>query len=139
MKKFPSLYEAKYILYPDISYDKDQLLKFYDHYNSLDPETDKEELKILDQVIASYPKRRIQGLLNNDEEVCRMAIIEKYSRIAALEGIISGRYTFETYQKVTNFPIADYQLFVKRTKEIIDEIKALVSQSEGVGNGIGKS
>jgi len=139
MKRFPSLFEAKYVIYPDISYDREQLVEFYDHYNSLDPEKDKEELAILDEVLNGYSKRRIQGLLNNDENISRICVIEKYARIAAREVILTGKYSMETFRIATNFPIADYQLFVKRSKEIVKEIKGLISQKEDISKNIGNA
>lgn len=139
MKRFPSLFEAKYVIYPDISYDREQLVEFFDHYNSLDPEKDKEELSVLDEVLNGYSKRRIQGLLDNDENISRICVIEKYARIAAREVILTGKYSMDTFRTVTNFPIADYQLFVKRSKEIVKEIKGLISQKEDISKNIGNA
>ena len=130
MKRFVSEYEARYILWPDISYNKQSLLDLLQYIESLDTEDDKEEIEMLQSIIDSYPTRKIQGLLNNDERICRQGVIEKYARIGAIEVIMNGKFSEETFSTITHLPISDYQLLVKRSKELVREINSMVVQSD---------
>jgi hypothetical protein len=73
-------------------------------------------------------KLEIEGLLKNDENISRLCLIEKWSRIGAIEIVVGGTFSKNTYETVSNLPISDYQLFTKRVQELITLSNNLTSQ-----------
>jgi len=55
----------------------------------------------------------------NDENISRLSLIEKWSRIGAIEIVVGGTFSKNTYETVSNLPISDYQQFTKRVQELI--------------------
>ena len=67
----------------------------------------------------SYDSEKIIGLLENNENISRLCLIEKWSRIGAIEIVVNGTFSKKTYETVSNLPISDYQQFTKRVQELI--------------------
>lgn len=125
-KPYPSEYELRYVMFPNIGFDKQQLLEFLEYRKKAKGEL----LETLDKILSDYPKDKLVKLLNNDPDVSRMSMIEKYARMAAKDILLTGKYEPETFEVVTNLPLSDYQLLMKRSKEIITQIQSLGVQEE---------
>jgi hypothetical protein len=69
-------------------------------------------------------------LLQNDIEYCRWATIEKFSRKGAIEILLEGKYSKETFNIISNLPTVDFKLIMKRAKELITTINETVNDSE---------
>ena len=65
-----------------------------------------------------------------------MAMIEKYSRIAAMEILIENKYSVETLNIITQFPLGDYQLVVMRTQELVSLINDISNQASDLAAGV---
>jgi len=133
-KKFLSEYELKNIVWIGIEYDKEKLINFFDKYNQLiyTPKTSDslEEISIMDRILDSHDRENLQKLLRNDSEYSRWATIEKYSRRAAVEILLDGKYSKETFSIVSNLPTVDFKLVMKRTKELIRTINESIIESD---------
>jgi hypothetical protein len=134
-KPYPSEYELKYIIWNGLDYDRDKLIRFADYYNSVSIEsetnpTKKEELSILHKILSQYDMGTLEKLLQNDETVCRMALIEKWARTAALEKLLNKSYSKDTYEVISNLPLSDYQLTVKRINELMSIVNSTTYQTE---------
>jgi len=125
-KPHPSEYELRYVMFPNIGFDKQQLLEFLEYRKKAKGEL----LETLNKILSDYPKEKLVKLLNNDPEVSRMCVIEKYARQAAKDILLTGKYHPDTFEVVTNLPLSDYQLLMKRSKEIISQIQSLGVQEE---------
>lgn len=133
-KNFLSEYELKYIVWSGIEYDKEKLINFFDRLNQLkkNPKTNDsiEEISIMENILKKQNKENLQKLLNNDFDYSRWATIEKFSRKAAIEILLEGRYSKETFSNISNLPVVDFKLIMKRTKELIKTINDTVTESE---------
>jgi hypothetical protein len=131
---FLSEYELKHIVWEGIEYDKDKLVKFVDRYNELLSSRKntirKEELRIMDEILKSHNQKNLEKLLNNDLEYSRWATIEKYSRIAAVEVVLDGKYSKKTFKIISNLPLSDYKLVIKRTKELVKILQEVTTETE---------
>ena len=131
---FRSEYELKHIVWEGIEYDKDKLVKFVDRYKELSSsrknDIRKEELRIMDEILKSHNQENLQKLLNNDLEYSWWATIEKYSRIAAVEIVLDGKYSKKTFKIISNLPLTDYKLVIKRTKELVKIIQEVTTETE---------
>lgn len=130
---YPSEYELKHIVWEGIEYDKDKLVKFIDEYNELKESKGKyrkELFRIMDDILKSYNKENLKKLLNNDYEYSRWATIEKYSRIASSEIVLDGKYSKKTFKIISNLPLADYKLVIKRTKELVKILQEVTTETE---------
>lgn len=127
----PSQYEERYAKWVSISYDKVQLLELLYELKFLKEasEPNRERISFLENVLYDNDIEHLYRLLINDEHTARLALIEKYARIAAMEMLIRGKYTVETLNVITQFPIADYQLTVKRVQELVSLISDVTTQS----------
>ncbi len=139
-KTSASLYEAFYIIWNGIDFDKEKLIKFIKRLNwvkfwSFIPKY-KEEYQILTEVYNSYDIAILNGLLNNDENISRMAIIEKYARIGALDIAIHGVYTRDTYKVISNLPKEDYKLILRRVEELVRIAQTTTIQSDNLHTNI---
>lgn len=81
-------------------------------------------------ILAQYDEKRIKALLDNDENTSRLCFIEKWSRVGAIEIAVNGKYTKETYQIISNLPINDYQLVVRRIQELLSVAQNLTTQDD---------
>lgn len=133
-KNFLSEYELKNVVWVGIEYDKEKLINFINRYEQLRimPKTDDsiEELRVMEKIFKSRNKESLEKLLNNDTDYSRWAVIEKFSRKAATEILLDGKYSKETFSSISNLPIVDFKLVVKRTKELIKIIKDVINESD---------
>ena len=139
-KSNASLYEAFYIIWNGIDFDREKLIKLVKRLNILYflrfiPKYNN-EYQILKEVYNSYNKTILEGLLNNDENIVRMAIIEKYARQAAMEILIFDRYSIDTLNTLSQFPLADYQLATKRVYEIVSMIRDITTSTSSLAHGL---
>lgn len=123
-KKHTSQYELEYLIWSGIDFDRDKLIKFIKKRNllrflSFFSKSHREEYKIYNSILESYNPQKIEGLLKNDENISRLSLIEKWSRIGAIEIVVAGSFSKNTYETVSNLPISDYQQFTKRVQELI--------------------
>jgi len=140
-KKFPSLYESFYIKWNGIEFDKEKLISFVKRMNflkftSIFIKSHKEELKILKQIYSSYNESKLLGLLNNDPQISKGALIEKWSRIGAIDILLNGVFSRTTYTVLVNLPPKDYQLAMKRVEELVKIGKEMTYQSDNITDNI---
>lgn len=140
-KKFPSKYELYYIKWNGINFDKDKLVQFIKRINFLKITSffykpHKEELIILKEIYHSYNQKTLEGLLNNDETISRNGLIEKWSRIAAIDILLTSTYSRATYTVISNLPIQDYQLVLKRIEELVKIGQNIRHQSDNISKDI---
>lgn len=139
-KNYPSKYELQYVKWNGIQFDKERLIKFVKrlkltYFLSFIPSF-KEEHKILKDILNTYDKVRIDGLLNNDETISRICFIEKWARIASLDILLTNTYSRLTYSTISNLPITDYQLVMKRIEELIECGKNVTYQKDKITDNI---
>jgi hypothetical protein len=139
-KSNPSLYEAFYILWNGIDFDKEKLIKFIKRLNwlkflSFIPRYRK-EYKTLMEVFNSYDMAVLDGLMNNDEDINRMALIEKYARIGALDIAIHQVFSRDTYRVISNLPTEDYKLILRRIDELVKIAQTTTYQGDNLTSNI---
>ena len=139
-KKHPSKYELQYVKWNGINFDRERLIKFIKRIKltrllSFIP-IYREENQILNQILNSYDQSRINGLLNNDENISRLCLIEKWARIGAVDILLTNTYSRLTYTTISNLPIKDYQLLMKRMEELINAGRNLTYQSDNSSSNI---
>jgi hypothetical protein len=78
----------------------------------------------------------MDGLLNNDENILRMCFIEKWARIAAVDILLTNVYSRLTFTTISNLPIKDYQLLMKRVEEMVDIGRKTTYQSNKITDNI---
>jgi hypothetical protein len=132
-KKYPSKYELQYVKWNGIDFDRERLIKFIKrlklmYFLSFIPYYRREH-QMLTEILNIYDKDRIEGLLNADENILRMCLIEKWARIAAVDILLTNTYSRLTYTTISNLPIKDYQLLMKRVEEMVDAGRNLTYQS----------
>ena len=132
-KKHTSQYELEYLTWSGIEFDRDKLIKFVKRlkllrFLSFFSKSRKQEYEIYKSILDSHNPQTIQGLLKNNEHICRLSIIEKWSRIGAIEIVVGGTFSKNTYETVSNLPISDYQQFTKRVQELISLSNNFTSQ-----------
>lgn len=133
-KEQPSQYELKNIKWFDIEYNKEKLIEFVNRYEELKSaftsKSEKEELKMMDDILSLYDKSNLEKLLNNDLEYSRWATIEKWARITATEILLDQKYSKETFLTISNLPISDYKLVIRRSNELIRIITDVTTEAE---------
>jgi len=133
-KNFSSEYELKHIVWVGIEYDREKLINFFDRYQQLKfiPKTNdsQEELRVMEEILKTHNFENLQKLLQNDADYCRWATIEKLSRQGALEVLLDGKYSKETFNIISNLPTFDFKLIMKRAKELITTINEMVNDSD---------
>lgn len=140
-KGFSCKYELYYITWNGINFDKDKLIKFIKRIKllrltSFFIKSHKEELKILKEIYSSYDERVLIGLLNNDDKISRNGFIEKWARIGAIDILLSGVYSRNTFTVISNLPVEDYQLVCKRIEELVNYGRNLTYQQDKVSDNI---
>jgi hypothetical protein len=140
MKTLPK-YELFYIKWSTIGHDKEKLVNFLKRIERLKflrlfSRSYKEEYRILNEILGSYDFSKLQLLLDNEETYCRIATLEKYARKGAVEILIDGVFSKETYSAIMNLPPKDFKLLIKRTNEIIEMQQSLQLQEEKPSNEI---
>jgi hypothetical protein len=133
-KQYSSEYELKNIVWNGIEYDKKKLIRFVEKYQYLKTldETDevKEEIQIMDSILKSHNSDNLQKLLQNDLEYSRWATIEKLARKVAIEILLDNKYHSRTFETISNLPIVDYKLVIRRSKELINIINETIAEAE---------
>ena len=139
-KNYPSKYELQYVKWNGINFDRERLVKFIKrlrltYFLSFIPYYRKEH-QILIQILNTYDKVRIEGMLSGDENILRMCLIEKWARIAAVDILLTNTYSRLTYTTISNLPIKDFQLLSKRVEEMVKAGRNLTFQSDNSSNNI---
>jgi len=132
-----SEYEEKYVRWVSIGYDKKVLAELLYELQYLKEKGEwPERIKFLEGILAQHNPQHLLNLLNGETQTTRFALIEKWSRQGAMEILIFDKYSIETLNTVTQFPLADYQLFVKRVQEIVTMIREITSQAATLASGV---
>ena len=139
-KKYPTKYELQYVKWNGINFDREKLIKFVKRlkltrFLSFIPSFNREH-SILKEILGSYDLEIIQGLLNNDEKISRMCFIEKWSRIASVDILLTNTYSRLTYSTISNLPYTDFQLVMKRTEELISIGEKITYQKDNITDNI---
>ena len=133
----PSEYEEKYVRWVSIGYDKKVLAELLYELQYLKEKGEwPERIKFLESILAQHSPQHLLNLLNNEPQTARFAMIEKWARQGAMEILIFDKYSIDTLNTVTQFPLADYQLFVKRVQEITTMIREITSQALTLASGV---
>ena len=127
-------YELKNIVWNGIEYDKRKLIRFVEKHKYLKTlaETDevKEEIQIMDDILKLHNTDNLQKLLQNDLEYSRWATIERLARKVSTEVLLDGKYSKHTFEIISNLPIVDYKLIIRRSKELINIINKTIAEAE---------
>lgn len=139
-KKYPSKYELQYVKWNGINFDRERLVKFMKrlrltYFLSFIPYY-RREYKMLTEILNEYDEVRIKGLLGGDQNILRMCLIEKWARIAAVDILLTNTYSRLTYTTISNLPIKDYQLLMKRVEEMVMAGRNLTYQSDNSSSNI---
>ena len=133
----PSEYEERYSRWVSIGYDKKVLSELLYELQYLKEKGEwPERIKFLESILAQHSPQHLLNLLNNEPQTARFAMIEKWARQGAMEILIFDKYSIDTLNTVTQFPLADYQLFVKRVQEITTMIREITSQALTLASGV---
>ena len=139
-KKYPSKYELQYVKWNGINFDRERLIKFMNrlkltYFLSFIPYYRREH-QILTEILNTYDKVRIEGLLNGDEDIMKRCFIEKWARIASTDILLTNVYSRPTFTTISNLPIKDYQLLMKRVEEMVTAGRELTYQSNVITDNI---
>ena len=131
--KYPSKYELQYVKWNGINFDRERLIKFIKrlkltYFLSFIPYYRREH-QMLKEILDTYDKDRIEGLLNGDQDILKRCIIEKWARIAATDILLTNTYSRLTFTTISNLPIKDYQLIMKRVEEMVTAGRNITFQS----------
>lgn len=135
----PSYYQAKYVDWVGIRYDRDMLLDLVEHLGickSTPGHCSADYIAMLEKILIESDLEHLRRLIENDEQTVRLAMIEKWARTSAMEVLIDNKYSVNTLNTITQFPLADYQLIVKRTQELVGIISDITTQATSVASGI---
>ena len=133
----PSEYEERYIRWVSVGHDKKKLSELLYEIKYLKEEKAwPERIAFLESILAEYDSHQLYNLLINDPQTVRFATIEKWARQAAMEILIFERYGVDTLNTITQFPMADYRLVVKRVQEIVNMITDISVQSAVLASGV---
>ncbi len=132
-KKYPSKYELQYVKWNGIDFDRERLIKFVKrlkltYFLSFIPYYGV-EYQMLTEILNTYDKDRIEGLLNGDQDILKRCLIEKWARIASTDILLTNTYSRLTFTTISNLPIKDYQLLMKRVEEMVEAGRNLTYQS----------
>lgn len=133
----PSEYEERYVRWVSIGHDKKVLCELLYELQYLKEKGEwPERIAFLESILSQHNPQHLLNLLNNEPNTARFAMIEKWARHAAMEILIFDKYSVDTLNTVTQFPLADYQLFVKRVQEITTMIRDITNQSMTLASGV---
>jgi hypothetical protein len=139
-KKHVSKYELQYIIWQGIDYDREKLIRFINRYKWLKLLSFlplyREEYKFMYEILHTYNTEKLQLLLNNDEHTSRMCLIEKYARQSSIELLLTNLYSKQTFETISNLPINDFKLVVKRTMELIKLGRDVTTQNDNITNDV---
>lgn len=132
-KNYPSKYELQYVKWNGINFDRERLIKFMKRlkltYFLSFITYYRREHQILTEILNTYDKVRIDGLLNGDEDIMKRCFIEKWARIASTDILLTNVYSRSTFTTISNLPIKDYQLLMKRVEEMVTMGREFTYQS----------
>jgi hypothetical protein len=133
----PSEYEEKYVRFSNIHFDKKSLAELLYELKYL-RENDEwpERQQFLQEILDRHDPEHLYNLLVNEPQTARFATIEKWARIAAMEILIFDKYSVDTLNIITQFPLSDYQLVVKRVHEIVVMIRDITTQATSLASGV---
>jgi hypothetical protein len=139
-KKYPSKYELQYVKWNGINFDRERLIKFIKrlrltYFLSFIPYYRREH-RILTEILNTYDKDRIEGLLSGDQDILKRCLIEKWARIAATDILLTNVYSRSTFTTISNLPIKDYQLLMKRVEEMVTSGQKFTYQSNIITDNI---
>jgi len=130
-------YESRYDKWVDVHYNRETVDKFFDRRKLLQrTDPDSLELKNLDKVLEDHGEDYLRKFHQGDEEISRLALIEKWSREGAIDILYQDRYSKQTLQNLLNLPVKDYQIVMKRVEEIVTSARSISIQDDNVGNVI---
>jgi hypothetical protein len=136
-KNYPSEYELKNVIWVGLEYNKKKLIKFfkkYDYYQSQPQSEETDEMiRVMDEIIQSHGTDKLTKLLNNDKDYSRWATIESISKIASIEFMLNGKYTQNTFSKMSHLPIVDFKLVLKRIQELVNNVDKVIKDTD-LGN-----
>ena len=133
----PSEYEERYIRWVSVGHDKKKLSELLYEIKYLKEEKAwPERIAFLESILAEHDSQQLYNLLTNEPQTVRFATIEKWARQAAMEILIFERYGVDTLNTITQFPMADYRLVVKRVQEIVNMITDISVQSAVLASGV---
>ena len=137
-KKY-SFYELNFYIWNGIEYDRNKFIKFYNRFKFLKyfrwfSKSYKNEYEILKIIYNTLDENLVKGLLNADEYTVRICFIEKWARIAATDILINKNYSRKTYDVISNLPLLDYKLILKRVEELIDTAQKVATQSNKISD-----
>jgi hypothetical protein len=138
LNEYPSEYEERYFRWVSLAYDKKKLLELlYElKFQKEQEEPDAYRIKFLESLLLEQNLDHLFLLLVNDEKTSRFALIEKWARVGAMEILINGKYSIETLNIITQFPLGDYQLTVKRIQELVNIIQDITTQASSMASGV---
>jgi hypothetical protein len=133
----PSEYEERYIRWVSVAYDKKKLSELLYELKYLKEENKwPERILLLEEILEDVGYEHCYNLLVNESQTARFAMIEKYARQAALEILIFDRYSIDTLNTLSQFPLADYQLATKRVYEIVSMIRDITTSTSSLAHGL---
>lgn len=139
-KKYPSKYELQYVKWNGINFDRERLIKFVKRlkltYFLSFISYYRREHQMLKEILNTYDKDRIQGLLSGDQDILKRCLIEKWARIAATDILLTNVYSRSTFTTISNLPIKDYQLLMKRVEEMVTSGQKFTYQSNIITDNI---
>lgn len=125
-----SKYNFFYIKWISIKYDRESCIKFVEEYKTALKSKDKKLIQLFHELIKLVGEKHIQNLCNGDFDTCRVASIEKYARECAMDILLYGQYTKDTYKIISHLPLDDYKLILKRSQELINFFKDIKIEEE---------
>jgi hypothetical protein len=139
-KKYVSKYELQYIIWQGIDYDREKLIRFIKRYKWLRLFSFlpfySNEYKFMYEILHTYNIEKLELLLNNDEHTSRMCLIEKYARQSSIELLLTNLYSKQTFETISNLPINDFKLVIKRTMELVKLGRDVTTQNDNITNDV---
>jgi hypothetical protein len=133
----PSEYEERYVRWVTVAHDKKKLTELLYELKYLKEENKwPERIQLLEEILEETGHEHCYNLLVNEPQTARFALIEKFARQAAMEVLIFDRYGIETLNTITQLPLADYQLVVKRVYEIVTMIRDITTSTTSLAQGL---
>ena len=141
INKSTSPYELEHVIWKDIEFDKEKLIKFLNRLKWLNflcffSSRWNSEYITLNKIFLKHDFKKLKGLLNNDLEITRMAFIEKYAKRGAIDILTTGFFDRKTYEIISNLPISDFKLVIKRTQELIEIGRNVTSQETKISDNL---
>jgi hypothetical protein len=128
-------YESRYDTWVDVHYNRQTVNKFFERLTLLTrTSTEPLELENLNRILEDHGEEYLRKFYQGDEEISRLALIENWSRKAAIDILYENKYSKETLRDLLNLPVKDYQLVMKRVNEIVNAARSIPIQDDNIGN-----